>query len=214
MGEKTLFNEATRLTLRKGQILYNQDDPADGWIELRSGALRLCHYYSDGRRQVLAFPVAGDVFGLEAGFRLSSAEALVECTVVKHRHRGDWSRFSPRPTPAPASHPLERGLALVQDSLQFFGYPTAAGRLGAFLIEFARRQGQGDRVDLPMSRLDIAEHLGLTMHTISRAFAQLARSGLIECVTPQRIRFPARSELVRASGFEAMALSDLRIGAA
>lgn len=189
-------------SFEKGEIIFSQDAPALGWLELLSGTVRLCHYFGDGRRQVLAFPLPGDVFGFDANFRYCSAEALTEGEVVWHEPGdvGLAAMADDRRGAVPA--PLERALRMTEESLKFFSHPTAPQRLAAFLLDFHRRLGLPDSLDLPMSRLDIAEHLGLTMHTISRAISQLTRSGMIECPTPHRIVMRNRAELMRSAGIE------------
>ncbi len=186
----------------KGEILFGQDDSANGWLELVRGAVRLCHYYADGRRQVLAFYLPGDVFGFDAAYRFTSAEALSAGEVIWHDREDDQIGARSRDQESSAIAPLERALRLTEELLKFFSHPMAPQRLAAFLLDFQRRQGHPDRVDLPMSRLDIAEHLGLTMHTISRAISQLSREGLIECPTPQRIVLRRKAELMRSAGIE------------
>jgi CRP-like cAMP-binding protein len=191
-----------RQSFRKGELLYRQDDLAEGWLEMVSGTVRLCHYYGDGRRQVLAFPVSGDVLGLDSGFRLCSAEALTNGEAIWHYSEKRRSPANEGDTVPEWHTALERALRSAEENLRFFSYPTAIQRLCAFLLDFHRRQGHPARLDLPMSRLDIAEHLGLTMHTISRSISQLARNGLIECTSPQRVILGNRMRIVEFAGIE------------
>ena len=191
-----------RHLFRKGELLYRQDDLADGWLEVLRGTLRLCHYYGDGRRQVLAFPVVGDVFGLDSTFRLCSAEALTDGEAVWRRAQAPCARHHDTDTGPEWHTALERALRSAEENLRFFSYPTAIQRLCAFLLDFHRRQGQPVSLDLPMSRLDIAEHLGLTMHTISRSISQLARNGLIECKSPHRVELGNRMRIIEFAGIE------------
>lgn len=186
----------------KGELIFGQDDPASGWLELVSGSVRLCHYYADGRRHVLAFYLPGDVFGFDAGYRFASAEALSDGETVWHARDDDKVAMKSRGSGGETGLPLERALRLTENSLKFFSHSTAPQRLAAFLIDFHRRQGLPGRIDLPMSRLDIAEHLGLTMHTISRTISLLCREGMIECPTPQRIVFRRRADLMRSAGID------------
>lgn len=59
------------------------------------------------------------------------------------------------------------------------GRKTAEERIASFLLDLFRRMGKADSVWLPMSRTDIADHLGLTMDTVSRGFSHLKSEGII-----------------------------------
>ena len=59
------------------------------------------------------------------------------------------------------------------------GRKTAIEKIATFLIDLADRSPDGDHVDLPMSRTDIADYLGLTIETVSRSLTQLERQGII-----------------------------------
>jgi CRP/FNR family nitrogen fixation transcriptional regulator len=67
-----------------------------------------------------------------------------------------------------------------QEHLAVIGRQTAVERIAGFLLDMANRQGNLDHFDLPMSRLDIADYLGLTIETVSRVFAKLRASNLIK----------------------------------
>jgi CRP/FNR family nitrogen fixation transcriptional regulator len=60
------------------------------------------------------------------------------------------------------------------------GRKNAQGRIAAFLVEMAHRLKSAQMVDLPMSRQDIADHLGLSIETVSRTLTQLARDQVID----------------------------------
>lgn len=56
----------------------------------------------------------------------------------------------------------------------------AREKVAGFLLgNAARMPSTGNHVELPMMRCDIADHLGLTIETVSRTIAQLARDGVI-----------------------------------
>ena len=59
------------------------------------------------------------------------------------------------------------------------GRMTASERVSAFLLDMSKRKSSSGAVDLPMSRNDIADYLGLTIETVSRTFTQLKRAQTI-----------------------------------
>jgi CRP/FNR family transcriptional regulator, nitrogen fixation regulation protein len=74
---------------------------------------------------------------------------------------------------------------------------SAEERVAGYLLEMAGRCSSSQSVELPMSRQDIADYLGLTIETVSRTFTQLVQSGAIALETSRRIRFRNRAALSR-----------------
>jgi CRP-like cAMP-binding protein len=67
----------------------------------------------------------------------------------------------------------------------------------AFLLEMAARVPSGNQIELPMSRQDIADYLGLTIETVSRTLSQLETCAAIELPTSRRIILRDRAALGR-----------------
>jgi CRP-like cAMP-binding protein len=74
---------------------------------------------------------------------------------------------------------------------------NAEERVAGFLLEMAGRNASQTAVELPMSRQDIADYLGLTIETVSRTFTHFVQSGVIALETSRRIRFCNRAALNR-----------------
>ena len=75
---------------------------------------------------------------------------------------------------------------------------SAEERVAGFLLEMAGRNARGGAaIELPMSRQDIADYLGLTIETVSRTITQLVQSGTIVLETSRRIRFRNHAALNR-----------------
>lgn len=66
------------------------------------------------------------------------------------------------------------------------GRKSAKERIASFLLGLAKRTESVSAVELPMSRADIADHLGLTVESVSRALTQLERAGVIELPAHRR----------------------------
>jgi CRP-like cAMP-binding protein len=77
---------------------------------------------------------------------------------------------------------------------------SAQERVASFLLEMAERAAAGNVVELPMSRQDIADYLGLTIETVSRTLTCLESAAAIEVPTSRRIVLRNRSALNRLNG--------------
>jgi len=77
---------------------------------------------------------------------------------------------------------------------------SAQERVASFLLEMAKRVSAGNSIELPMSRQDIADYLGLTIETVSRTFTFLESTAAIEVPTSRRIVLRNRSALSRMNG--------------
>lgn len=177
--------------------IYGEGDEARSFYKVISGVVRTCRFLSDGRRQIDAFHMAGEVFGFDAGpDHRMSAEAVSDCTVVAYRRRG---------LEAMISHDEGLGrwffshvmncLSLTREHSLLLGRGSAAQKISAFLLEAADRESSGDIVDLAMSRQDIADYLGLTIETVSRTLSQLERDGIIRLPTARRVELKHRRAL-------------------
>jgi len=177
------------MVLSKDEELFAEGDEADCFYQVVSGAIRSYKLLSDGRRQIDAFHLPGDIFGLEAGTdHRFFAEALGKASVVAYRRSRLASLIQDDPTfrDKIMSSTL-RSLERAQDHMLLLGRKTAREKLATFLLDLAQRICGGDeRLELPMHRSDIADHLGLTIETVSRTLAQFARSGLIQFLPTSR----------------------------
>lgn len=171
--------------------IYGEGDAVGTFFKVVSGVVRTCRFLSDGRRQIDAFHVAGDIFGLEPGEeRRMSAEAVSDCTVMSYRRR-DVERL------AAGNDVLSRQLfsyamrnmARAQDHALLLGRKSAVEKVVAFLMEWAEHSPRSGTVALAMTRQDIADYLGLTIETVSRTLSQLERDAVIELPTARQIRF-------------------------
>jgi CRP-like cAMP-binding protein len=178
--------------------IYGEGEPADYVYKVMSGTVRTYRILNDGRRQVGAFYLPGDIFGLEVGDEHHfSAEAISDAKVLVIKHsalvnlanrdgevaRQLWSFTA-------------RELQRVQDHVLLL-IKSAQQRVACFLLEMADRLANGEAVELPMSRQDIADYLGLTIETISRTLTQLETESAIALPTSRRIVLRNRNALNR-----------------
>jgi CRP/FNR family transcriptional regulator, nitrogen fixation regulation protein len=178
--------------------IYGEDEPAEYLYQVISGAVRTYRMLDDGRRQISAFYLPGDVFGIEAGdIHLSSAEAISDAQVLVVKRSAVMARAEREQDLAKQLWTLtvrelqrvhEHSLVLIK---------SAEERVAGFLLEMAGRSSSAAAIELPMSRQDIADYLGLTIETVSRTFTQLAHSQTIALETSRRVVFRNRAALHR-----------------
>ena len=177
------------MSFARNEEIFGEEEDADFVYRVISGAARTVRLLSDGRRQIVGFHLAGEVFGWESGGRhRCSAEAVADCQIALVKR-------SVLDKVAAADGAVARllwGLAVrdldrSQDHMLRLGRKTAVERLAAFLLEMDSRDSTTNGVDLLMSRSDIADYLGLTIETVSRTFTQLMRDGVIAMPSARHI---------------------------
>jgi CRP/FNR family nitrogen fixation transcriptional regulator len=164
----------------KDEEIFAEGDRAAYFYKVVSGAVRTSKLLSDGRRQIDAFHLPGDIFGLESGDEHRfTAEALGAAKVVSYRRcRPDSLASGDSALSRQIVAAMMRSLERAQNHMMLLGRKSAVERIATFLLTLAERMAD-DAVDLPMSRIDIADHLGLTIETVSRTLTQLERQGVI-----------------------------------
>ena len=160
---------------RRGAEIFGEAEPAEYLYQVIDGAARSYKLLSDGRRQIGAFHLAGDVFGLEnCEAHRFTAEAIVD-TTVRLARRVNLASVAERD--ATVAGDLLRmtasNLQHAEDHMLLLGRKTALERVAAFLLEMDRRLTAAGVMALPMCRRDIADYLGLTLETVSRALSVL-----------------------------------------
>ena len=171
-------NGAVR-TLPAKQSIYMETDPAEDVFEVVSGTIKLYKLTPDGRRQITSFVYPGQMFGLaDLGEYLHTAETVTPCTIrAYNRARVTAAMDSDNDVAQRIAAAALADLAAAQEHLLLLGRKTATERLASFLVDLSARATQpGDTpksVSIPMSRLDIADYLGLTIETVSRTFGRL-----------------------------------------
>jgi CRP/FNR family nitrogen fixation transcriptional regulator len=168
---------------RKGYEIFGEKEPAEYVYQVKRGAVRSYKLLSDGRRQIGAFHLTGDIFGLENGERHRfTAEAVVETTVCMIKR--DSLQVVAETDAVVARNLLSMttsNLEHAENHMLLLGRKTALERVAAFLAEMDHRTG-ANTMSLPMSRRDIADYLGLAIETVSRAVSRLQRERILTFV--------------------------------
>jgi CRP/FNR family nitrogen fixation transcriptional regulator len=191
---------ATSTVCRRGQEICAQGLPADFWYRLVSGAARRCVLRSDGRRQIVDLLLPGDFFGFAAGAEYDyTVEAVVAGTVVAAYPRKRVEALADKdPQLARELRQVAvEALSRMQTQLLIIGRITALEKVGSFILEMSNRQSnpQPDRVELPVSRYDIADYLAVSVETVSRALTDLKHRGLISLSGTRTVRIVNRNAL-------------------
>lgn len=181
-GLVALFRDAACETFAAGQTVFWEGDAATDTFTVSEGLVRLYRALPDGRRAITGFACEGEVVGLAFTRRYPcSAEAVGEVKLRRltrrQLHAAVVESASLR---AQALAMIAGELFRAQDQIVLLGRKTADERVGSFILAMASRIAHSRReIHLPMSRLDMADYLGLTIETVSRVLTRLQRDGII-----------------------------------
>jgi len=181
--------------------IYGENEPADYLYRVVSGAVRTYRVLCDGRRQIGAFYMPGDVFGLESGHAHAfSAEAISDTKVLVIKRKALEAIAGRDSEVARQLWELTgRELERAQDHILAL-IKTAEERVVSFLLEMAVRASRDGQIELPMSRRDIADYLGLTIETVSRTMTHLESTSTIEMRSSRRVVLKNQATLRRLNG--------------
>jgi CRP/FNR family nitrogen fixation transcriptional regulator len=166
---------------RRGAEIFGEAEPAEYLYQVVDGAVRSYKLLSDGRRQIGAFHLTGDIFGLETGgIHRFTTEAIVD-TTVRLAKRVSLAHVAERDATVARDllNMTASNLQHAEDHMLLLGRKTALERVAAFLLEMDRRLTAAGVMALPMCRRDIADYLGLTLETVSRALSVLHDKGIL-----------------------------------
>jgi len=193
-------------SLGANAVLFWEGDPADSMFEIVSGVLRLYRLLSDGRRAIVGFLYPGEMLGVPCRNGYAYTAEAVTALKVRRLPRSQVLRLIDESTAI--RHDL---LALAydemcaaQDQMLLLGRKTAEERVASFLLQVARRCSADGAIarelTLPMTRLDMADYLGLTIETVSRLMSKLKGDGLIALPSPSRVVLLDEAALCEAAG--------------
>ena len=181
--------------------IYGESEPADYLYKIVSGTVKTYRVRIDGRRQIGGFYRPGDIFGIEVGEEHAfSAEAISDCQVLLMNRSLIMAQAA-------------REAAVARELWTLFGHEfermqhhtlllikNAQERVASFLLEIAGPVSEGNTIELPIARQDIADYLGLTLETVCRTFAHLESIAAIEVHSRRQIVLRNRSVLRRLNG--------------
>jgi CRP/FNR family nitrogen fixation transcriptional regulator len=184
----TLDMMGAPMSFARNSEIYGEKEPAEFLYKLVSGAVRTSKILNDGRRQIGEFYLPGDIFGLEVGTEHAfSAEAIADAKVIViKRSAVEALAASDNDVARQLWATTGRELQRMQEHILLL-IKTAQERVAGFLLEMAMRIKSTTEIELPMSRQDIADYLGLTIETVSRTLTILENSAAIALPSSRRI---------------------------
>ena len=220
-----VFDAAPQRQLEPGEMLIHAGEPATEVFNVVDGMLLVSRPGLDGRRQVLSFLFSNYFVGLTASDRYDFSVQAVTPAVVASRPRTMLDqRLAQDPQAERAFISMTyRVLEDLIDLAYSLGQRSARERLAVFVLYLRHRYllSQGipasrddalRDIELPMSRMDIADFLGLEKETVSRSLAQLEQAGLIRRAGAKHLRITDLPGLRDTAGVQDFA-SPLRMPA-
>jgi len=188
-------------TIRTGEEIFGEGEEAQHVYRIVSGTVRTYRLLSDGRRQVSDFLQDGDVIGPEPGLtHRNTAEAVTEVVIQTAPRLALMRLADSDPALAGALWRLSIDWRQrAQDHAMILARQGATERVAGFLLAYAASHGE-ETFDLPMTRQDIADHLGLTIHTVSRTLSQLQCEGLVRLQSLRRVQLLCSDALQTIAG--------------
>jgi CRP-like cAMP-binding protein len=192
---------ATSLQFPPGQVVYREGSNAQSVFIIANGIVKSFRDLPSGKRRVMAFLFADDMFGLgQSGHYVNSAQTVTPVTLYRMRvttltdtlrHDADLAfQFLCKVT-----HELRGSLR----HTVMLARRDALGRVTMFLrmLEQNSHLSRDTTIEVPMNRIDAANYLGLSLEAVSRALSQLERSGIIAFEGRRSVRVLDRTQFER-----------------
>ena len=184
-----LLREARSVRYPKGSAVFEQGAEADRFFVLLHGHLRVEKTTAHGHQTVVRYVSAGELFGVAQAMNLShypaTAVAAVD-SIALAWPSSSWARLI-------ATYPSLAGSALqtvgsrlqdTQTRVIEISNEQVEQRVAHTLLRLAKQAGRkveaGIEIDFPISRQDVAEMTGATLHTVSRILSAWETQGLVE----------------------------------
>jgi CRP/FNR family nitrogen fixation transcriptional regulator len=180
----------TVVQVLEGREIFAEGGDTDTFYKVVSGVVRICKFLNDGRRQIAAFHMAGEIFGFDlASDRQFAAEAVSNCTLICYRRRGieQVAQKDQAVCRQLLQHAMQN-LAQAQSHALLLARRGAAEKVASFLLDWQERSQEEGVIHLAMSRQEIGDYLALTIETVSRSLSQFERDGVIAMPNTRELR--------------------------
>lgn len=188
-GQDELLREARSIRYTKGAAAFDQGAEADRFFLLLHGHLRVEKTTPQGQQTVVRYVSAGELFGVAQALNLAhypaTAVAAVD-SIALAWPSSSWQRLIAR-YPSLATSALQTVGSRLQDTqarVIEISNEQVEQRVAHALLRLVKQAGvkveRGVEIDFPISRQDIAEMTGTTLHTVSRILSAWETEGLVE----------------------------------
>jgi len=202
-----LYRVAQRITVDAGGYLLHEEDPRQYVYNIADGVGALERLASDGHKQVMAFLYPGDFIGFDdEGVYSVSARALQPLSACSW-HVKDLERLGEESPELKARiHKIAvHILARTMDQIFVLGRKNAVEKIAYFLLYIHERQmrlgTRQDEFQLPMTRADVADYLGITMETVSRSLSRLKKTGCVDLTINWSVRIIDHDRLAEIADY-------------
>jgi len=202
-----LSKHSTRRTLEPGAELAGESIQTKTYSNIISGVVKLSKMMADGRQQIVGLQFAPDFLGRpfreENGVSAEAATGVKVCSFPKNvieRMIGEMPELEHKLLEQTLNE-----LDEARDWMLTLGRKTAGEKVASFLLligthAFPENEAESVEFELPMSRTDIADFLGLTMETVSRQLTKLRVDGVIRIVNNRHVEVPDIARLSDRAG--------------
>lgn len=198
-----ILKKSSQKTFEKGEIIYNEGDPLEYLYIVHTGRVKIYQLFESGKEQLLRILETGEFMGELALFTEkvldSYAEALEQTEVCAIHRRDIQELMKTHPTiPLKILSEFSTRLEETEFLVSQLSYRDVETRTASYLVKLANDH-QSNQIVLPMSKRDLASHLGTTQETISRRLSHFQTNGWIEQEGHRNIKILDIEALEKAS---------------
>ena len=199
---RTLAKAARQMTACPGEVLFDECEPMASYASLSSGMVKLVRTLADGRQQIVGLQFApsliGNFGGHDANVTVEAVGAVSYCRIP--RPALDSRRAENPQLEAHLMTELLVELETARADMLALGRMTARERVSGFLFRIRGATGAAFEFDLPLTRADMADYLGLTLETVSRQLSALKRDRIINLPHIRKVQILDLDRLEAAAG--------------
>lgn len=198
-----ILKKSSQMTFEKGEIIYSEGDPLEYLYIVHTGRVKIYQLFESGKEQLLRILESGEFMGELALFTekvLDSFAEALEKTEICAIHRNDIQELMKTHPTIPLKILSEFSMRLEETEflVSQLSYRDVETRTASYLVKLVEAN-QTNNIVLPMSKRDLASHLGTTQETISRRLSHFQTNGWIEQEGHRNIKVIDREALEKAS---------------
>lgn len=198
-----ILKKSSQMTFEKGEIIYSEGDPLEYLYIVHKGRVKIYQLFESGKEQLLRILESGEFMGELALFTekvLDSYAEALEKTEICAIHRDDIQELMKTHPTIPLKILNEFSIRLEETEFLVgqLSYRDVETRTASYLVKLVETN-QTNNIVLPMSKRDLASHLGTTQETISRRLSHFQTNGWIEQKGHRNIKVLDLEALEKAS---------------